>query len=44
MKALSASTMILGERVQVKMQWEEAGPPRQSNYEIPLKRMYSVEK
>ena len=31
-------------RVQVKMPWKETGPPKQSNYDIALKRMYSAEK
>ena len=44
MKALLASTIIIDGRVQVKMPWKEAGPPRQSNYDIALKRMYSAEK
>ncbi|XP_022788922.1 uncharacterized protein LOC111328701 [Stylophora pistillata] len=31
-------------RVQVKMPWKESGPPKQSNYGIALRRMYSAEK
>ena len=43
-KALSASTTLVSGRVQVKMAWKETGPPKQSNYDIALKRMYSAEK
>lgn len=43
-KALSASTTLVDGRVQVKMPWKETGPLKQSNYDIALKRMYSVEK
>ncbi|PFX23288.1 hypothetical protein AWC38_SpisGene12174 [Stylophora pistillata] len=43
-KALSASTTLENGRVQVKMPWKESGPPKQSNYGIALKRMYSAEK
>ena len=43
-KALSASTTLVSGRVQVKMPWKETGPPKQSDYDIALKRMYSAEK
>lgn len=43
-KVLSASTTLVSGRVQVRMPWKETGPPKQSNYEIALKRMYSGEK
>ncbi|KAK3700760.1 hypothetical protein QZH41_010943 [Actinostola sp. cb2023] len=36
-------TLVDG-RVQVKMPWKENGPPKQSNYDIALKRMYSSER
>ena len=28
----------------MRMPWKEAGPPKQSNYDIALKRMFSAEK
>ena len=43
-KALSASTTLVSERVQVRMPWKETGPPKQSNCDIALKRMYSANK
>ena len=43
-KALSASTTRVDGRVHVKMPWKVTGPPKQSNYDIALKRMYSAEK
>ena len=43
-KVLSASITLVSGRVQVRMPWKETGPPKQSNYEIALKRMYSGEK
>lgn len=43
-KVLSTSTTLVSGRVQVRMPWKETGPPKQSNYEIALKRMYSGEK
>ena len=43
-KALSTSTTLVDGRVQVKMPWKEAGPPKRSNYDLALKRMYSAEK
>ena len=43
-KALSASTTLVDGRIQVKMPWKETGPPKKSNYDIDLKRMYSAEK
>ena len=43
-KALSASTTLVNGRVQVRKSWKETGPPKQSNYDIVLKRMYSAEK
>jgi len=42
-KALSTSTTLVDGRVQVKMPWKEAGPPKRSNYDLALKRMYSAE-
>lgn len=44
MKALSASTTLVDGRVQAEMPWKATGPPKQSNYDIALKRMYSAEK
>ena len=44
MKALSTSTTLVDGRVQVKMPWKEAGPPKRSNSDLALKRMYSAEK
>ena len=43
-KPISASTTLVSGRVQVRMPWKETGPPKQSNYDIALKRMYSAEK
>ena len=43
-KALSVLTTLVNGRVQVRMSWKETGPPKQSNYDIALKRMYSAEK
>ena len=43
-KVLSASTTLVSGRVQVRMPWKETGPPKQSNHDIALKRMYSAEK
>jgi len=43
-KALSASTTLVDGRVQVKMPWKETGAPKQSSYDIALKRMYCAEK
>ena len=42
-KALSTSTTLVDGRVQVKMPWKEAAPPKRSNYDLALKRMYSAE-
>ena len=44
MKSLIASTTLVDGRIQVKMPWKEAGPPKRANYDIALKRMYSAEK
>ena len=44
MKSLAASTTLVDGRIQVKMPWKEGGPPKQSNYDIALKRMLSAEK
>ena len=38
------STELRDGRLQVKMPWKESGPPKQSNYDIALKRMLSSEK
>lgn len=43
-RALSASTTLENGRVQGKMPWKESGLPKQSNYGIAVRRMYSVEK
>lgn len=43
-KSLSRSTTLVDGRVQVKMPWKEEGPPRRSNYNIAIKRMYAAEK
>ena len=43
-KSLAASTTLVDGRIQVKMPWKEGGPPKQSNYDIALKRMFSVRK
>ena len=43
-KSLAASTTLVDGRIQVRMPWKEAGPPKQSNYDITLKRMFSAEK
>jgi len=44
MKSLAASTTLVDRRIQVKMPWKEGGPPKRSNYDIALKRMFSAEK
>ena len=44
MKSLAASTTLVEGRIQVKMPWKEGGPPKGSNYDIALKRMFSSEK
>ena len=43
-KALNESTTLVDGRVEIRMPWEEQGPPKQSNYDITLKRMYIAEK
>ncbi|XP_068738909.1 uncharacterized protein [Montipora capricornis] len=43
-KSLAASTTLVDGRIQVKMPWTEAGPPKQSNYGIALKRLFSTER
>ena len=43
-RSLSESTTLIDGRIQVKMAWKENGPPKRSNYDIALKRMYSTEK
>ena len=43
-KSLSDSTTLVDGRIQVKMPWKESGPPKRSNYDIAIKRMYSAEK
>lgn len=43
-KALSTSTTLVDRRVQVEIPWKAAGPPKRSNYDLALKRMYSAEK
>ena len=43
-KSLAFSTTLVHGRIQVKMPWKEGGPPKRSNFEIALKRMFSAEK
>jgi hypothetical protein len=43
-KLVSQSTTLVDGRIQVKMPWKEKGPPKQSNYDIAVKRMQSAEK
>ena len=43
-RSLPESTTLVVGRIQVKMPWKEIGPPKKSNYDIALKRMYSTEK
>jgi hypothetical protein len=43
-RSLSESTTLVEGRIQVKMPWKEIGPPKRSNYDIALRRMYSTEK
>ena len=43
-RSLSQSTTLIDGRNQVKMPWKANGPPKRSNYDIALKRMYSTEK
>ena len=43
-KSLAASTTLADGRIQVKMPWKEGGPPKRSNYDIALKRMFSAER
>ena len=43
-KSLTASTTLFDGTIQVKMPWKEGGPPKRSNYDIALKRMFSTEK
>ena len=43
-KSLEQSTKMVDGRVQVKMPWKDAGPPKSSNYDLALKRMYSAER
>ena len=43
MKSLAASTTLVDGRIQVKMPWKEGGPPKRSNYDFALKRMFSAE-
>ena len=43
-KSLSDSTTLVDGRIQVRMPWNENGPPKRSNYDIALKRMQSAEK
>ena len=42
-KSLESSTQIVDGRVQVRMPWKETGPPKRSNYDLALKRMYCTE-
>ena len=43
-KSLSDSTTLVNGRIQVRMPWNENGPPKRSNYDIALKRMQSAER
>ena len=43
-KSLSDSTTLVDGRIQVRMPWNENGPPKRSNYDIAFKRMQSAEK
>ncbi|PFX13182.1 hypothetical protein AWC38_SpisGene22761 [Stylophora pistillata] len=43
-KSLSDSTTLVYGRIQVRMPWNENGPPERSNYDIALKIMQSAEK
>ena len=43
-KSLTASTTLVDGRIQVKMPWKKGGPPKRSNYDIALKRMFSAER
>lgn len=42
-KSLERSTRITDGRVQIRMPWKDTGPPKKSNYDLALKRMYSTE-
>ena len=44
MKSLAASTTLVDGRIQVKLPWKEGEPPKRSNCNIGLKRMFSAEK
>lgn len=43
-RALSTLTTFVNGRMQVKMPWKEARPPKRSNYDLALKRIHSAEK
>lgn len=43
-KSLSNSTTLVDGRIQVRMPWNQNGPPKFSNYDIAFKRMQSAEK
>ena len=43
-KSVSQSTTLVNGRIQVKMPWNGKGPPKQSNYDIAVKRMQSAER
>lgn len=43
-KSLSNSTTLVDGRIQVRMPWNQNGPPKRSNYDIAFKRMQSAEK
>ena len=43
-KCLSDSTTLADGRIQVRMLWNENGPPKRSNYDIAFKRIQSAEK
>ncbi|XP_022809614.1 uncharacterized protein LOC111346605 [Stylophora pistillata] len=42
-KSLSDSITLVDGRIQVRMPWNENGPPKRRNYDIALKRMQSAE-
>ena len=43
-KSLSNSTTLVDERIQVRVPWNQNGPPKCSNYDIAFKQMQFAEK
>ncbi|XP_068749232.1 uncharacterized protein [Montipora capricornis] len=43
-KSVTSSTQMVHGRLQVRMPWKLTGPPKRSNFDIALTRMYSTEK